>query len=212
MRGKVQKQQREEEKQRHKEKRRREIGEEKKKKYTCDSSETRRIKRIHRGNVNMHHRFDRIPVRIIPFLFRRWPIHSRRISFSVPLSAFFISLCITCTQPLWSHLLHLRFLLRPTRALIELSQTNLPLPSSLRNNYPRDIPRNSFLSFSYIYIYIRFTFLSVSLSNITRGYDPYVAMPPLISNITPIRERHLCDVSIESICCYRCHVMRGTRV
>lgn len=71
----------------------------KRKGYTCDSSETRRIKRIHRGNVNMHHRLDRIPVRIIPSLFRRWPIHSRRISFSVlPLSAFFISLCVTCTR------------------------------------------------------------------------------------------------------------------
>lgn len=212
MRGKVQKQQREEEKQRHKEKRKREMGEEKKKKYTCDSSETRRIKRIHRGNVNMHHRFDRIPVRIIPFLFRRWPIHSRRISFSVPLSAFFISLCVTCTQPLWSHLLHLRFLLRPTRAPL-LSSRRQTFPSLRRYEttileiYPEIL---SFLS--RIYIYTRFTFLSVSLSNITRGYDPYVAMPPLISNITPIRERHLCDVSIESICCYRCHVMRGTRV
>lgn len=186
------------------------MGEEKKKKYTCDSSETRRIKRIHRGNVNMHHRFDRIPVRIIPFLFRRWPIHSRRISFSVPLSAFFISLCVTCTQPLWSHLLHLRFLLRPTRA--PLLSSRKPSPSFVVTKQLSSRYTQKFFPFFLVYIYTRFTFLSVSLSNITRGYDPYVAMPPLISNITPIRERHLCDVSIESICCYRCHVMRGTRV
>lgn len=96
------------------------------------------------------------------------------------------------------------------RALIELSQTFPFLcryETTILEIYPEIL---SFLS--RIYIYTRFTFLSVSLSNITRGYDPYVAMPPLISNITPIRERHLCDVSIESICCYRCHVMRGTRV
>lgn len=202
MRGKVQKQQ-EEEKQRHKEKRGRRNGR-KKKEYTYESSETRRIKRIHRGNVNMHHRLDRIAVRIIPFLSRPWPIHSRRISFSVPSSAFFISLCVTCTRPRWSHLL------RPTRAPL-LSSRRQTLPSLRRYEttileiYPEIL---SFPS----RIYARFTFLSVSLSNITRGYDPYVAMPPLISNITPIRERHLCDVSIESICCYRCHAMEGTRV
>lgn len=46
---------------------------EKRREYTCDSSETRRIKRIHRGNVNMHHRLDRIPVRIIPFPFSTLP-------------------------------------------------------------------------------------------------------------------------------------------
>lgn len=183
---------------------------EKRREYTCDSSETRRIKRIHRGNVNMHHRLDRIPVRIIPFLFRRCPIHSRRISFSVPLSAFFISLCVTCTRPRWSHLLlHLRFLLRPTRAPLLSRQTSPPsvVTKQLSSRYTQ-----KFFPFSPVYIYIRFTFLSVSFSNITRGYDPYVAMPPLISNITPIRERHLCDVSIESICCYRCHVMEATRV
>lgn len=131
------------------------MGEEKKKKYTCDSSETRRIKRIHRGNVNMHHRFDRIPVRIIPFLFRRWPIHSRRISFSVPLSAFFISLCVTCTQPLWSHLLHLRFLLRPTRApLLSSRRQTFPFlrryETTILEIYPEIL---SFLSRIYIYIY-----------------------------------------------------------
>lgn len=130
------------------------MGEEKKKKYTCDSSETRRIKRIHRGNVNMHHRFDRIPVRIIPFLFRRWPIHSRRISFSVPLSAFFISLCVTCTQPLWSHLLHLRFLLRPTRApLLSSRRQTFPFlrryETTILEIYPEIL---SFLSRIYIYI------------------------------------------------------------
>lgn len=153
MRGKVQKQQREEEKQRHKEKRRREMGEEKKKKYTCDSSETRRIKRIHRGNVNMHHRFDRIPVRIIPFLFRRWPIHSRRISFCPFIRFLHFAVCnlhaaamIPSPPPTVSPSTY-------ARTLIELSQTFPFLrryETTILEIYPEIL---SFLSRIYIYIY-----------------------------------------------------------
>lgn len=109
-----------------------------------------------------------------------------------------------------SHLLHLRFLLRPSRApLLSSRRQTLSPPPSLRNNYPRDI-LPGILPFPSLYT--GFTFLSVSLSDITRGYDPYVAMLPLISNITPIRERHLPDVSIESICCLQMSRDWGTRV
>lgn len=182
----------------------------KRKGYTCDSSETRRIKRIHRGNVNMHHRLDRIPIRIIPLPFSTLADPLTPDFFLRPPFIRFLHFIVCNLHARRSHLLHLRFLLRPSRApLLSSRRQTLSPPPSLRNNYPRDI-LPGILPFPSLYT--SFTFLSVSLSDITRGYDPYVAMLPLISNITPIRERHLPDISIESICCLQMSRDWGTRV
>lgn len=94
-----------------------------------DSSRTHRIKRIRRGNVNIHHRLDRIPVGLyLPFFDAGRSTHVGFLFLS-PLSAFFISLRVTWTRPRRSYL---RSFLRPP-TLIELSQTT---PSPLHRYEP----------------------------------------------------------------------------